>query len=237
VLFAAVEAFARLGAAKVIIGEGSGHCRDTTRALIETDVVGGLIEYKTPFVDFNNDDLLVRPNEGGRTHLDTLTLPATLERVDWVVSMPKLKTHHWAGVTLSMKNLFGLMPGIVYGWPKNVFHWAGIGRSILDIHATVKPDFAIVDGIVGMEGDGPVMGEPRKAGVLVMGRCLPAVDATAARIMGIDPLKVRYLRSALHRIEAPQPDRIEQRGMPIAAVRTDFKLLDSVPAHRGIRRK
>ena len=110
--------------------------------------------------------------------------------------MPKMKTHHWVGVTLSMKNLFGLMPGIVYGWPKNVFHWAGLEPSILDINATVKPHLAIVDGIVGMEGDGPIMGTPKPAGVLVMGRDLPAVDATAARIMGIDPLKVTYLRAA-----------------------------------------
>ena len=65
------------------------------------------------------------PTPAGRNGLATLTLPAAVDQVDWIVSMPKMKTHHWVGVTLSMKNLFGLMPGIVYGWPKNVFHWAG----------------------------------------------------------------------------------------------------------------
>jgi hypothetical protein len=79
-----------------------------------------------------------------------------------------------------MKNLFGLMPGTVYGWPKNVLHMAGIESSILDIVATVRPHLAIVDGIVGMEGDGPILGDPRAAGVLVMGTSFPAVDATAA---------------------------------------------------------
>ena len=49
--------------------------------------------------------------------------------------MPKLKTHHWTGVTCAMKNFFGVMPGIVYGWPKNVLHYAGIENSILDINA------------------------------------------------------------------------------------------------------
>ena len=234
VLFAAVEAFRKLGAARVIVGEGPGHCRDAARVLEEANVADGLLEYKTSFIDLNNDDLIVRPNAGGRNGLRTLTLPATLEQVDWIVSMPKMKTHHWAGVTLSMKNLFGLMPGIAYGWPKNVFHWAGIEPSILDIHATVKPHLAILDGIVGMEGDGPIMGPPKPAGVLVMGRDLPAVDATAARIMGIDPLKIGYLRSALHRLGTPRPDQIEQRGEPIAALRTDFQLIDIIPAHRGI---
>ena len=114
-------------------------------------------------------------------------MPASLKRADLIVSLPKLKTHHWAGVTLSLKNLFGVMPGIVYGWPKNVLHYAGIGQSILDIAAAVRPHLAIVDGIVGMEGDGPIMGTPRRLGVLVMGTNLPAVDATCARLMRIDP--------------------------------------------------
>ena len=92
---------------------------------------------------------------------DRSTLPASLKRADLVVSLPKMKTHHWAGVTLAMKNLFGVMPGVAYGWPKNVLHHAGIPGSILDINAAVRPALAIVDGIVGMEGDGPIMGTPR----------------------------------------------------------------------------
>ena len=94
----------------------------------------------------------------------TLTFPGLFKEVDWIVSVAKMKTHHWAGATLSMKNLFGVMPGIYYGWPKNVLHQAGIENSILDINATLKPHFAIVDGIVGMEGDGPIMGDPKKVG-------------------------------------------------------------------------
>jgi hypothetical protein len=80
--------------------------------------------------------------------------------VDWIVSMAKMKTHHWAGVTLSMKNLFGVMPGSYYGWPKNVLHWAGINETILDIYATLRPHLTIVDGIIGMEGDGAHHGYP-----------------------------------------------------------------------------
>src|SRR5436305_14735247 len=101
--------------------------------------------------------------------------------------MDKLKSHHLAGLTSSMKNLFGVMPGVCYGWPKNVLHHAGIPGSILDINAAVRPSLAIVDGVVGMEGDGPIMGTPVASGVLVMGGNLAAVDATAARLMGFDP--------------------------------------------------
>ncbi len=235
VIVAAVETFRRFGAARVVVGEGSGHSRDTARVVEETGTAEALIECKTPFVDLNDDDLIVRPNAGGFSHFKTLTLPATVEQVDWVVSMPKMKTHHWVGVTLSMKNLFGLMPGIVYGWPKNVFHWAGIEPSILDINATVKPHLAIIDGIVGMEGDGPIMGTPKPVGVIVMGTDLVATDATAARIMGIDPRKVLYLRTAPHRLGTIRQERIVQRGEAVRTVRTDFALMDFIPAHKGLR--
>jgi uncharacterized protein (DUF362 family) len=134
-----------------------------------------------------------------------------------------------------MKNLFGVMPGIYYGWPKNVLHHAGIENSILDINATLKPHFAIVDGIIGMEGDGPIMGTPKKAGVLVMGRNLTAVDATCCRIMGIDPSKVSYLARADDWLGPIDERSIQQRGETIASVRTNFSLLEHIPAHQGVR--
>jgi uncharacterized protein (DUF362 family) len=155
--------------------------------------------------------------------------------VDLIVSLAKLKTHHWAGVTLSMKNLFGVMPGMYYGWPKNVLHDVGIDGSILDITATLRPHFAIVDGIIGMEGDGPIMGTPKAAGVLVMGRNLPAVDATCARVMGINPQRVRYLAEAEKFLGPVREAEIRQVGEPVARVRRDFQLLEHIPAQRGLR--
>ena len=97
--------------------------------------------------------------------------------------MPKMKTHHWGGVTLSLKNCFGCVPGRVYGWPKNVLHWAGLEQSIVDVAAAVRPDVAIVDGIVGMDGNGPISGERKDAGLLVFGTDPVATDATAAYAM------------------------------------------------------
>lgn len=196
VVWAAAETFWRLGASRVMVGEGPGHCTDTVRTLDQSGMSEIIDVRKLPFVDLNRYELFTLPNQGGFSDLASLIFPATLREVDIVVSMAKMKTHHWAGVTLSMKNLFGLMPGSVYGWPKNLLHYAGIANAILDINSTFKPQLAIVDGIVGMEGDGPIMGTPKKAGVLVMGSNLPAVDATCARIMGLDPLKVEYLALA-----------------------------------------
>jgi uncharacterized protein (DUF362 family) len=231
VVFAAVEAFRKLGAATVLIGEGPGHCRDTDRIIDEADMTEPLVENKTPFVDLNNDDLIVRPNAGGKSGLATLTLPATVDQVDWIVSMPKMKTHHWVGVTLSMKNLFGLMPGIVYGWPKNVLHWAGIDESIAAINSAIPRMFTLVDGIEGMEGNGPIQGRRKLAGVVVAGSDRVAVDSTCCRIMGIDPRKVGHLRmaeSAGQTVEA----HVRQIGEPISGVRTPFELLPEFKSMR-----
>src|SRR5207237_8755613 len=122
-----------------------------------------------------------------------LDLAPTVVAADLLISLPKLKTHHWAGATLSLKNLFGTLPGTCYGWPKNELHWRGIDNSIVDIALTRTPDLAIVDAVIGMEGDGPINGTPRPFGALVMG-CDPlAVDATGCRLMGLRAEKIAYL--------------------------------------------
>jgi uncharacterized protein (DUF362 family) len=235
VIRGAIEAFLRLGASRVMVGEGQGHVRDSYYVLEESGLADVLYEDRIPFIDLNNDSLFTLPNNGRFSSLKELSFPQTLRQVDIIVSMAKMKTHHWAGVTLSMKNMFGVMPGIVYGWPKNVLHHAGIERSILDINATIKPHFAIVDGITGMEGDGPIMGTPCHAGVLVMGRNLPAVDATGARIMGIDPHKIAYLKVASNRLGPIKEKYIAQKGELISTVRKNFRLREDIPAQRGLR--
>ncbi len=234
VVRAAAEVFRAWGADRVLVGEGPGHCRDTQLVLEQSGLCKVLAESRLDFVNLNHDEVVVVPNRLGRTSLPHLALPATVEQVDWIVSLPKMKTHHWAGVTLSMKNLFGLMPGLFYGWPKNVLHHAGIVGSILDINAAVMPHLAIVDGIIGMEGDGPIMGTPRNAGVLVMGTNFPAVDATCARLMKIEPARVQYLAEASGRLGPIAEGHIEQRGESIAALAQPFRLLDH-PAFASLR--
>jgi uncharacterized protein (DUF362 family) len=121
--------------------------------------------------------------------------------------------------------MFGIVPGCCYGWPKNILHWAGITRSILDINSTVRPDFAIVDGIVGMEGNGPIQGTAKASGVLILGEDPVAVDATAARVMGLEPERIDYLAKAGTLLGHLQPDKIRQLGESVRSVRTPFAVL------------
>ena len=235
VLRGTIEAFFQLGATTVMVAEGPGHRRDTLAVYEESGLADVLTEDRILFHDLNYITGYELPNAGRQSSMRILTFPALFREVDWIVSVAKMKTHHWTGATLSMKNLFGVMPGIYYGWPKNVLHQAGIVNSILDINATLKPHFAIVDGIVGMEGDGPIMGDPKKVGVLVMGRNLAAVDATCCRIMGIDPYRVSYLERADNWLGPIADGAIEQRGESIPSVRTNFNLIETIPAHQGLR--
>lgn len=225
VIVGAAEAFRRLDAAEVAVAEGQGHRRDSWLVLEESGLLDVLDEAKLPYTDLNHDDLFDIPTRVGLTGLKRLVLPKRLQWADLMVSLPKLKTHHWAGCTLSMKNLFGIMPGIYYGWPKNVLHQVGIQQSIVDINATVPFNLAIVDGIIGMEGDGPIRGEAKPCGVLVMGKRLPSVDATCARIMGIRVDAVDYLLAASDEGLGPvRQAHVDQRGERIADVRTPFAI-------------
>jgi uncharacterized protein (DUF362 family) len=107
--------------------------------------------------------------------------------------MPKIKTHHWAGVTLSLKNLFGVVPGSVYGWPKNILHWQGIDNSIVELAATVPIHYVIADGIEAMEGNGPLHGRSRGLGCIVFSDEPIAADFTCCRLMGISPATIFHL--------------------------------------------
>ena len=196
VVHAAYEAFRKLGAAEVKIAEGPGHRRATLDLADAAGYFGTVPKFEDVFTDLNLDNVSKRMIPQPVSQLKSLYLPHTVLDCDLLVSLPKMKTHHWAGATLAMKNLFGLVPGGVYGWPKNVLHWAGIAESIVDLHHLFPRQFAIVDGIVGMEGNGPIQGTPKQAGVLVAGSDVVAVDATCCRIMGIDPKKIEYLTIA-----------------------------------------
>src|SRR5437016_1332235 len=193
---AAAEAFLRVGAASVTVAEGPGHHRDTDLLLYETGLDDQLAHRKIAFVDLNRDELIKTKLQANYSGLGHLWLPRTVLASDFVVSMPKVKTHHWTGVTLSMKNMFGIVPGSRYGWPKNILHWAGIHESVLDISATICPHFVIADGVVGMEGDGPLNGSPKRLETILLADDPVAADSTLIRLMGLDPARVPHVQKA-----------------------------------------
>jgi uncharacterized protein (DUF362 family) len=229
---AVFEGFRALGARSVRIAEGPGHRRNTLDLAEAAGYFKIIPGFEDCFTDLNLDEVTRVNLTRQHSRLEKLYLPNTALGADLLVSVPKMKTHHWVGATLSMKNFFGLVPSGVYGWPKNVLHWAGISECIADLHAAFPRHFAIIDGIVGMEGNGPIQGVAKAAGVIVAGRDMAAVDATCCRIMGIDPLKVHYLMLAATGDSRVSEGGIRQIGESIQSVATRFEL---IPEFRGIR--
>jgi len=222
---AAAECFRRLGAKSVTIGEGPGHQRDTELVLFESGFADQLHGQKLAFVDLNRDELVKTKLLAAYTEMGHLWLPRTILESDFIVSMPKVKTHHWSGVTLSMKNMFGVVPGARYGWPKNILHWKGITESVLDVCATVPVHFVIADGIIAMEGNGPLNGTPRPLNRIVLADDPVAADATCARLMGLAPQGIPHIHAGSQFLGNLSIARIDQLAQPVQCPGTPFQLV------------
>jgi uncharacterized protein (DUF362 family) len=225
VVFAAIEVFRSWGA-EVTVGEGPGHLRDTEAALVESGIEEVLHATQTRFADLNYEETRWTGNLGRASGLKGFHFPRTAVEADWIVSLPKLKTHHHVGVTASMKNLYGVIPGIRYGWPKNVLHHHGIPQTVYDINASLPKTIAIVDAIQCMEGDGPIMGTAKHMGLVLIGTVPTAVDATVARLMDLVPERIPYLQLAADRLGPVEESRIEQRGEAWQPLARRFAILD-----------
>ncbi len=225
VILAVAEVFLRWGAT-VIVGEGPGHVRDTENALYESGLAEALDDARLKFIDLNYEETAWLPNRGNACKLAGFHFPKSVVEADLLVSIPKMKTHHWVGFTASLKNFYGVIPGIRYGWPKNVLHHNGIPETIFDINASIPRAIGIVDGIECMEGDGPILGTPKPMGLLLMGTNLTALDATVARIMGLKPELVSYLQLFADKFGPIADSRIEQRGEDWRPMVNPFKVLD-----------
>jgi uncharacterized protein (DUF362 family) len=231
---AAAECFKRLGARSVVVGEGPGHQRDTYLVLHESGLLDQLSRVQVPFVDLNRDDVSKVKLRADYSGLHEIWLPRAVLRSDFIVSMPKIKTHHWTGVTLSMKNMFGVVPGVKYSWPKNILHWKGIERCIVDICATVPIHFVIADGITAMEGNGPLAGSPSNLGKLVLADDPVAADTTCARLMGLVPERVPHIAAAARFLGNMSAYRIDQMAGQVDSPIVPFEVVQEFDHLRAI---
>ena len=145
-----------------------------------------------------------------------LDLIGLIDQVDAVITVGKLKTHGYTTMTGAVKNLYGLVPGTTKVEYHSRYPSAALfSQMLLDICGHVKPCFAIIDGIVGMEGEGPSGGRPRKIGALLGGRNAHAVDAAAARLIGLRPQQVTTLEAAAQRGLLPAYDIVGDALEPL----------------------
>jgi uncharacterized protein (DUF362 family) len=223
VVGAVIELLLELGVGKVVVGEGSAFRRDTYSIVRSSGLIQELDAHGVEFIDLNYDELMpVRTRDGWFGNIDSLWLPRHVCEADFIISIPKMKTHHWAGVTLSLKNLLGTIPGSRYGWPKNIIHMNGIDPTIIGLYQSLPPVISVVDGIIGMEGNGPLYGEPVNHGLLAVGSDPLAVDIICAQLMGLSIDKIPYLSGAAW-AGVGQAKRIETRGVSPDQLQKQYK--------------
>ncbi|MDY7028979.1 MAG: DUF362 domain-containing protein [Spirochaetota bacterium] len=215
---AAIRLCRELGAAEIMVGDSPGvhlaNFRGTSCGIHQVVEEEGAV-----WVDFSGPKYRVPVPE---PYLEKeFILTGALQEVDAVISLPKLKTHQLMGYTGAMKNLFGLLPG----YAKAAFHvkYPGrddIGRMIVDLVSAVKPHYALMDGIVGMEGPGPGNGYPRSVGLVAVSSSLLALDMIAAEFIGYRWNDIPSNRFGAERLDGiGSPDDIEVRGAALEELR------------------
>ena len=183
-----------------------------------------------PLINLHSGEM-VEVSVPGAFSFDKITLHRSLTDIDLLCSVPMMKTHVLAGVTLGMKNLIGLYPGSIYGSVRAGVHDKaakagshGVAFEIVDMVRANKLGLVVVDGSTAMEGNGPTEGSLVKMGVIVAGTNPLATDMVAARIMGFKTNEIPTFTYAQRAGMKPSSfDEIEVRGERISNVGRMFK--------------
>lgn len=176
-----------------LIGDSPG-MGDFSRALNVCGLAPVLAETGAKVLDFSQPCEYEAPeNQIARR----IQLAQALSQVDVVISLPKLKTHAQMTFTGALKNQFGLVPGTLKGqWHFRLQETAWLASLILDINRIARPTLAIMDAVIGMEGQGPSAGKPRFIGAMLASSDLAALDTLACHLIGLNPMRVPLLAAA-----------------------------------------
>ena len=171
---------------EIVVVESDNRSGSAERRTASLGLPALLRRLNVPFRNLTLERDFVTKNVGNVT----FHFPKLVTEADCVVNLPKLKTSAGTTVTLSLKNSFGL----VMDRNKPSMH-KSLDRILLEVNQAIRRHLVLVDGIVGMEGNGPLYGEPVQAKVIVAGSRPVTVDATCCHIMGFDPSQINHIRT------------------------------------------
>lgn len=177
-------------AGQVAVIESNGFT-DTAEQIADKTGVKDVCDYfEIPFINLSKDILI--PIKGDLKALKGVKIPRTFLKADFLVNLPVMKTHSITTVSLGMKNMLGILPD-----KKSSYH-SKLSEAINDIHRIRKPDMTIMDGLIGMDGEGPISGSPKKMDLLLASEDVLALDITTCRVMRINPTQVDHLQKAAY---------------------------------------
>ena len=227
VIRALVDIFMEDYGCEVYIGDSCGSLRtgSTDKAFRVTQIDKIAEDTGAVIVNFDKDEALDITNEKA-VILKNFKIARTIKSVDVVVNVPKLKTHGLTRYTGAIKNMFGSIPA---NGKKNVHLLAPknklMAQALVDVFEMVQPHITVMDAVIGMEGNGPNAGDPRKVGLIIAGYDGVALDAVASTIIGFDPMKVPIIKYAHDRkLGTADMNEIDVSGEEISKVTVaDFK--------------
>lgn len=208
-----------------IIGDGSGIARPGTTTTSEALRASGIEAVASAcgaeLVNFETSGYTEVSVPGSR-QFSHLYIAKSVIEADVVISLPKLKTHELTLYTGAVKNFFGALPQKTRKQAHALEDRDRFGEAVVDIYSIVKPHLAVMDGVVGMEGNGPGNGTPIHSGVILASYDCVALDVIASELIGLDPLKVPTNRAALSRGFGTRHPEVA--GTPLQEVSLRFKM-------------
>lgn len=226
VVAAVCAALQRRGVQNITLADSPGgqYTPGTMKAIYRTSGLAAVCEQYGVAL-YTECKALPRKTEGVRVHEFNLIEP--VHEADFIIDLPKIKTHVMTGMSCAVKNLFGTIPGL----QKAELHMRfpekeAFGEMLVDLCETVRPNLVIADGVLAMEGDGPAGGVPRTLGLLLGGEDAYTLDLAVCRLMNLPARNVPYLAAAMARgVCAETLDETLLRGdTEAAAPRADYRL-------------
>ncbi len=202
-------------AKELVVIESNGFSESAEEAAEKSGVMEVCNYFEVPFVNLSSDIQI--PVKGDLKALQNTKFPRTFLKADFLVNLPVMKTHILTIVSLGMKNMFGIVSG------KKSTHHSRLSDAICDVTKVRKPDLTVMDGIIGMEGTGPISGSPKKMNLIMASEDVLALDVTACRVMRINPAHVDHLqKAAYYDLGEDNPTRINVVGEKIEDVWSKF---------------
>ena len=212
----------KAGAVRVSIADGSAVGHKTEQVFAVTGLKELSARIGVALIDFKKAKAVPIGIPNGKI-FRRIKIPQIFMEADVIINVPVMKTHDVFPATLGLKN----MKGILQEKDKKRFHKWGLAQSIVDLNKLVLPQITVLDGTVCMEGMGPTHGTPVNLAIIISSLDTVAADTVAAAVMGIDPLRIEYLKLAFEQeLGCADLSRIQVLGTGIEKVKRPFKQVE-----------